>query len=106
MRSSLLHVFDEVNLRRCTGPSSTDRARTKRMVIIKFGANLIEAFISVVCIAGAGRGPLVARCLTALERAHREAVVYAVEKNPNAYVTYASYASACEFLVEVSQFAA
>lgn len=42
---------------------------------------------TVVCIAGAGRGPLVARCLTALERAHREAVVYAVEKNPNAYVT-------------------
>ncbi|TEB34666.1 shk1 kinase-binding protein 1 [Coprinellus micaceus] len=41
----------------------------------------------VVCIAGAGRGPLVARCLKALERAHREATVFAIEKNPNAYVT-------------------
>ncbi|PPR05752.1 hypothetical protein CVT24_006691 [Panaeolus cyanescens] len=41
----------------------------------------------VVCVAGAGRGPLVARCLTALQRSQRSATVYAVEKNPNAYVT-------------------
>ncbi|KAG5354099.1 hypothetical protein C0989_007459 [Termitomyces sp. Mn162] len=41
----------------------------------------------VFCIAGAGRGPLVARCLRAIERSGREAFVYAVEKNPNAYVT-------------------
>ncbi|KAG6895340.1 hypothetical protein C0992_001762 [Termitomyces sp. T32_za158] len=39
------------------------------------------------CIAGAGRGPLVARCLRAIERSGRAAFVYAVEKNPNAYVT-------------------
>ena len=42
----------------------------------------------VICVAGAGRGPLVARCLNAIERAKREAFVYAVEKNPNAFVTY------------------
>ncbi|TFK28088.1 shk1 kinase-binding protein 1 [Coprinopsis marcescibilis] len=42
---------------------------------------------TLVCIAGAGRGPLVARCLTALERANRQATVYVVEKNPNAFVT-------------------
>ncbi|GLB40203.1 putative class I-like SAM-binding methyltransferase superfamily protein [Lyophyllum shimeji] len=41
----------------------------------------------VACIAGAGRGPLVARCLTAIERSRREALIYAVEKNPNAFVT-------------------
>ncbi|CAL1716513.1 unnamed protein product [Somion occarium] len=41
----------------------------------------------VICVAGAGRGPLVARCLTAIERAKKEAFVYAVEKNPNALVT-------------------
>ncbi|KAF8071731.1 shk1 kinase-binding protein 1 [Lyophyllum atratum] len=41
----------------------------------------------VICIAGAGRGPLVARCLTAIERSRREAFIYAVEKNPNAFVT-------------------
>ncbi|KIP05028.1 hypothetical protein PHLGIDRAFT_129142 [Phlebiopsis gigantea 11061_1 CR5-6] len=40
-----------------------------------------------ICVAGAGRGPLVARCLTAMKRANKEAFVYAVEKNPNAYVT-------------------
>ncbi|KAF5377338.1 hypothetical protein D9757_008023 [Collybiopsis confluens] len=41
-----------------------------------------------ICIAGAGRGPLVARSLSAIERAERENVhVYAVEKNPNAFVT-------------------
>ncbi|KAG6900677.1 hypothetical protein C0993_004986 [Termitomyces sp. T159_Od127] len=39
------------------------------------------------CIAGAGRGPLVARCLRAIERSGRKAAVFAVEKNPNAYVT-------------------
>ncbi|KAG6861031.1 hypothetical protein C0995_004734 [Termitomyces sp. Mi166 len=41
----------------------------------------------VFCVAGAGRGPLVARCLRAIERSGREAFIYAVEKNPNAYVT-------------------
>ncbi|KAI0661471.1 PRMT5-domain-containing protein [Cubamyces menziesii] len=40
-----------------------------------------------LCVAGAGRGPLVARALTAIARSKREAFVYAVEKNPNAYVT-------------------
>lgn len=45
-----------------------------------------EFAFSVVCVAGAGRGPLVARCLSAIERSQREAFVYAVEKNPNAYV--------------------
>ncbi|KAG6827203.1 hypothetical protein H0H92_012808 [Tricholoma furcatifolium] len=41
----------------------------------------------IICIAGAGRGPLVARCLTAIERSERTASIYAVEKNPNAFVT-------------------
>ncbi|RDB25973.1 Protein arginine N-methyltransferase 5 [Hypsizygus marmoreus] len=41
----------------------------------------------IFCIAGAGRGPLVARCLTAIERSHHDAFIYAVEKNSNAYVT-------------------
>lgn len=41
----------------------------------------------VVVIAGAGRGPLVACTLAALERAKRPARVYAVEKNPNAFTT-------------------
>ncbi|KAI0049761.1 PRMT5-domain-containing protein [Auriscalpium vulgare] len=41
----------------------------------------------VIAVAGAGRGPLVARCLLAIERSKRPALVYAVEKNPNAFVT-------------------
>ncbi|KAF4614217.1 hypothetical protein D9613_007754 [Agrocybe pediades] len=41
----------------------------------------------VVCVAGAGRGPLVARCFKALARSQRKATVIAVEKNPNALVT-------------------
>ncbi|TCD60480.1 methyltransferase protein [Steccherinum ochraceum] len=41
----------------------------------------------IICVAGAGRGPLVARCLSALTRTGREATIYAVEKNPNAFVT-------------------
>ncbi|KZT07625.1 PRMT5-domain-containing protein [Laetiporus sulphureus 93-53] len=42
---------------------------------------------TIICVAGAGRGPLVARCLNAMQRANRSASIYAVEKNPNAYVT-------------------
>ncbi|OCH94445.1 PRMT5-domain-containing protein [Obba rivulosa] len=41
----------------------------------------------LLCVAGAGRGPLVARCLSAIERSGKDAFVYAVEKNPNAFVT-------------------
>ena len=41
----------------------------------------------LLCVAGAGRGPLVARALKAISRAKREAFVHVVEKNPNAFVT-------------------
>ncbi|KAK1224056.1 hypothetical protein PQX77_008386 [Marasmius sp. AFHP31] len=44
----------------------------------------------VICVAGAGRGPLVARSLKAIDRSKRNAFIYAVEKNPNAYVTLQS----------------
>ncbi|KAJ8482510.1 hypothetical protein ONZ45_g14922 [Pleurotus djamor] len=44
----------------------------------------------VFCIAGAGRGPIVQRCLNAIDRAKKPALVYAIEKNPNAYVTLQS----------------
>ncbi|KIJ52640.1 hypothetical protein M422DRAFT_65066 [Sphaerobolus stellatus SS14] len=42
---------------------------------------------TVICVVGAGRGPLVAGCLRAMKRAGRLAKLYAVEKNPNAFVT-------------------
>ncbi|KAG8812619.1 methyltransferase protein, partial [Serendipita sp. 399] len=42
---------------------------------------------TVICLVGAGRGGIVTRCLAALDRSNRDGVVYAVEKNPNAYVT-------------------
>jgi protein arginine N-methyltransferase 5 len=38
-------------------------------------------------VVGAGRGPLVTRCLEAARRANRQVRVLAIEKNPNAYVT-------------------
>ncbi|KAJ3856112.1 shk1 kinase-binding protein 1 [Lentinula lateritia] len=42
----------------------------------------------IICVAGAGRGPLVARSLCAIERSKRGHVcLYAIEKNPNAFVT-------------------
>lgn len=41
----------------------------------------------VVMVLGAGRGPLVMRCLRAAESAGKKIKVYAVEKNPNAIVT-------------------
>ncbi|KAF8474593.1 PRMT5 arginine-N-methyltransferase-domain-containing protein [Kalaharituber pfeilii] len=41
----------------------------------------------VVAVVGAGRGPLVSRALRAAEATGRNIQLYAVEKNPNAYVT-------------------
>ncbi|KAI0701199.1 PRMT5-domain-containing protein [Cytidiella melzeri] len=41
----------------------------------------------LICVAGAGRGPLVARSLNAIKRANKNAFVYAIEKNKNAFVT-------------------
>jgi len=41
----------------------------------------------ILCVAGAGRGPLIARSLTAAKRAKKKIVLYAIEKNPNAFVT-------------------
>ncbi|KAI7865537.1 protein arginine N-methyltransferase [Spinellus fusiger] len=42
---------------------------------------------TVIMVVGAGRGPLVSCCLRASTKAERKVHVYAVEKNPNAYVT-------------------
>ncbi|KAF8269557.1 PRMT5 arginine-N-methyltransferase-domain-containing protein [Lactarius quietus] len=41
----------------------------------------------IICVAGAGRGPLVARCLSAIARVKCNAFIYAIEKNPSAYIT-------------------
>ncbi|KIM68377.1 hypothetical protein SCLCIDRAFT_105837 [Scleroderma citrinum Foug A] len=41
----------------------------------------------VICVAGAGRGPLVARSLKAARRSRKGAFIYALEKNPNAWIT-------------------
>jgi protein arginine N-methyltransferase 5 len=48
----------------------------------------MSSFHSVIYVVGAGRGPLVQRCLNALKRASRNARIYAIEKNANAFVTY------------------
>lgn len=43
----------------------------------------------MIMVVGAGRGPLVDAVLRASERSGRPVRLYAVEKNPNAVVTYA-----------------
>ncbi|CAG8462718.1 31176_t:CDS:10 [Gigaspora margarita] len=40
----------------------------------------------VIMVVGAGRGPLVTRSLIAAEKAQKRVKVYAIEKNPNAFV--------------------
>jgi len=42
----------------------------------------------VIMVLGAGRGPLVSAAIRASLQAARKIKVYAVEKNPNAVVTY------------------
>ncbi|KDN44206.1 hypothetical protein RSAG8_05679, partial [Rhizoctonia solani AG-8 WAC10335] len=42
---------------------------------------------TIICVAGAGRGPIVSNCIRAVERSGRSARIYAIEKNPSAFVT-------------------
>jgi protein arginine N-methyltransferase 5 len=55
-------------------------------------AALLDRFTAtetaVVMVVGAGRGPLVKATLRAADKAKRAIRVFAVEKNPNAVVTY------------------
>ncbi|KAG0365182.1 hypothetical protein BGZ54_006784 [Gamsiella multidivaricata] len=46
-----------------------------------------ESDVTVIMVVGAGRGPLVNCSLRAAEKAGRNVRIYAVEKNPNAFVT-------------------
>ena len=41
----------------------------------------------VLMMVGAGRGPILSRCLAAADATNRRVRVYAIEKNPNAVVT-------------------
>ncbi|CAO3664125.1 unnamed protein product [Rhizopus stolonifer] len=43
--------------------------------------------VTTVMVVGAGRGPLVNCCLRAAEKSLRKIHIYALEKNPNAFVT-------------------
>lgn len=43
--------------------------------------------MTVIWVCGAGRGPLVSRCLTAAEEAGRAVKIVALEKNPSAMIT-------------------
>lgn len=47
----------------------------------------LPCVVRVIYVCGAGRGPLVAGVLKALERSNRTARVYAIEKNASAFVT-------------------
>ncbi|CAE6507758.1 unnamed protein product [Rhizoctonia solani] len=42
---------------------------------------------TIICVAGAGRGPIVSNCIRAVERSGRDARIYAIEKNSSAFVT-------------------
>ena len=53
---------------------------------------------SIVMVLGAGRGPLVNASLNAARQAMRKVKVYAVEKNPNAIVTYVYINQLCSLL--------
>ncbi|KAG0198038.1 hypothetical protein BGX28_008481 [Mortierella sp. GBA30] len=46
-----------------------------------------EPDVTVIMVVGAGRGPLVNCALRAADKAGRDVRIYAVEKNPNAFVT-------------------
>ncbi|KAG8885281.1 methyltransferase protein [Tulasnella sp. 331] len=61
-------------------------AKYEQAVYLALSAKPMESTI-VICVAGAGRGPLVSGCLRAVTRSGRKAAIYAVEKNASAFVT-------------------
>lgn len=61
---------------------------SKRYIPVIFTKHVF--LFSVIMVVGAGRGPLVRASLTAGEESGRKVRVYAVEKNPNAVVTWVS----------------
>jgi protein arginine N-methyltransferase 5 len=59
----------------------SDRPADKKMCVPE-----ISLTCSVVAVVGAGRGPLVDRALKAAHTAGRQVEMYAVEKNPHAFI--------------------
>jgi len=47
-----------------------------------------DVLYRVIMVLGAGRGPIVSAAIRASHQAARKVKIYAVEKNPNAVVTY------------------
>ena len=52
------------------------------------GINIDDFCFSILMVVGAGRGPLVRASFAASQDCGRAVKVYAIEKNPNAVVTY------------------
>lgn len=80
--------------RPCTELCLTDLVRVEREcsigILVSFGKAdgcLLTPVLSVICVAGSGRGGIVNRCVNAISRAEVDAHVYALEKNPNACIT-------------------
>lgn len=80
-----------------------DQAKCRVCLVNDKRCDMTKNLTSVVCVAGAGRGPLVARCLSAVNRSKRNVHIYAIEKNPNAFVTYGSFfvLSRCLFNIDI-----
>jgi len=53
---------------------------------LQFYAYLQVRLFRIVAVCGAGRGPLVSRALRAADATGRKIKLFAIEKNPNAYV--------------------
>ncbi|KAI8051494.1 protein arginine N-methyltransferase 5 [Syncephalis plumigaleata] len=82
LESSTYQVFEQDPVKYVQYEEAVYRALLDRVPDTKASATT-----TVIMVVGAGRGPLVTRCLEAARRANRQVRVFAVEKNPNAYVT-------------------
>ena len=61
---------------------------TRRALLDRVPDEKSTQVVSTVMVVGAGRGPLVACVLAAAQEAKRKVRVFAIEKNPNAIVTF------------------
>lgn len=66
---------------------------SQEVVIVVMLKMMLTLAHRVLMVLGAGRGPLVNASLRAARQADRKLKVYAVEKNPNAVITWVEYYS-------------
>ena len=88
MESATYEIFEKDPVKYGNYEKAIELALKDRPVDEKMYSTLYDIVndFSVVAVVGAGRGPLVDRALKAAQTAGRQIEIFAVEKNPHAFI--------------------